>query len=103
MSRRDHFDAGHGNPAHVQKTGYRTEHNKWWGLENHRNEELDKGNEFPDISEYPEHEAIWVTHTPASAERYGDPDQVREVDLSGATPLVDDGDDGYLYVRPKNR
>ena len=103
MNRRDHFDSGHGNPAHAKKTGYRTEHDKWWDLESHREMELERGNEFPDISGYPNHEAIWVTHTPKAAERYGPRESILPVDISNATKLVDDGDEGYLYVRPKKK
>lgn len=79
-------------------TGYRTEHTRWYSLEGHRDQEVDNGNDFPDISKYPGYEAIWVTDTPEAAERYGD--DVREVDLTGAIPLVADGDDGFLYIRP---
>jgi hypothetical protein len=79
-------------------TGYRTEHTRWYSLEGHRDQEVNNGNDFPDISKYPGYEAIWITDTPEAAERYGD--DVREVDLTGAIPLVADGDDGFLYIRP---
>lgn len=85
-----------------QQFGYRTEHTKWWDLAKHREHEVEElGNDFPDISNYPDHEGIWVTHSPKTAKRYGD--DVREVDLSGAVPIHEDGDDGYMYVRPKRR
>jgi hypothetical protein len=80
--------------------GYRTEHTKWWDLEKHREHEVDElGNSFPDISKYPNHEGIWVTHSKNDARRYGE--DVRQVDLKGATPLHSDDDGGYMYVRPK--
>jgi hypothetical protein len=50
--------------------GYRTEHTKWWDLEKHRDHEVDElGNSFPDISKYPNHEGIWVTHSKNDARR----------------------------------
>lgn len=80
--------------------GYRTDHTKWWDLEKHRDREVNElGNSFPDISEYPNHEGIWVTHAKKDAQRYGD--DVRQVDLKGAIPLHSDADGGYMYVRPK--
>lgn len=81
--------------------GYRTEHTRWYSLEGHRDQEVNNGNDFPDISKYPGYEAIWITDTPEAAERYGD--DVREVDLTGAIPLVADGDDGFLYIRPTKK
>jgi hypothetical protein len=81
--------------------GYRTDHNKWYSLEGHKQSEEEKGNHFPDISKYPNHEAIWVTHSPKDARRYGD--DVRTVDLSGAQKIHADQDGGYLYIRPKKQ
>ena len=86
---------------HTQKTGYRSDHGKWWDLEGHRDVELERGNDFPDISKYPGHEAIWVTHSEEEAKRYGD--IIHEVDLTGATKFHTDDEGGYVYVRPKTR
>jgi hypothetical protein len=85
-----------------QQFGYRTGHTKWWDLEKHRNREVTElGNDFPDISKYPSHEGIWVTHSEQDAQRYGD--DIQEVDLKGAQPLHSDGDGGYMYIRPKRK
>lgn len=81
--------------------GFRTEHTKWWDVAGHAEAELEKGNEFPDVSEYQDHEGIWVTHKKGDARRYGD--DIRQVDLSGAKMIHQDDDGGYFYVRPKSR
>ena len=87
-------------PQRAPIIGYRTEHSRWWGLESHRNHEVEElGTHFPDISHLKDHEGIWVTHTEKDAKRYGN--DVVSVDLTGATQLHSDGDNGYMYVRPK--
>lgn len=80
--------------------GFRSDHKKWWDVEKHREHEIEElGNDFPDVSDYPNHEGIWVTHTENEAKRYGD--NIYQVDLKGAKPIHHDNDGGYFYVRPK--
>lgn len=82
--------------------GYRSDHAKWWDVEKHRDHEVNElGNAFPDVSQYPNHEGIWVTHRESDARRYGD--IIHQVNLSGATQIHQDDDGGYFYVRPKSR
>jgi len=84
-----------------KEVGYRTDHSKWWGVQNHAREELDKGNEFPDVSHLGDHEGIWVTHTIKDAMRYGPRSSVVDVNLAGARPIHADQDGGYFYVRKR--
>lgn len=92
--------AARDTPYVPQQTGYRTEHTKWWDATKHRNHEVDElGNSFPSIDNYPNHEGIWVTHKFNDALKYGD--DIREVDLTNATPIHYDGDGGYFYIRPR--
>lgn len=80
--------------------GYRTDHTKWWDVQKHALHETEElGNTFPDVSDLPNHEGIWVTHTKKAARRYGE--DIRKVDLSGAKVLHQDDDEGYFYVRPR--
>lgn len=89
-----------GSPG--RQFGYRTEHTKWWDVQEHARVETEElGNAFPDVSHLTGHEGIWVTHTKKAARRYG-PD-VREVDLTGAEPIHYDDDGGYFYVREKKK
>lgn len=82
-------------------TGYRTDHTKWWDVAKHRDYEVNElGNKFANVDDYPNYEGIWVTLDPRDAARYGD--DIREVDLSGATSIFDDGDGGFFYVRPRH-
>ena len=88
-------------PYVPQQTGYRTEHTKWWDATKHQAHEVDElGNSFPSLENYPNHEGIWVTHKFDDALKYGD--DIREVNLTNATPIHYDGDGGYFYVRPRN-
>lgn len=74
---------------------------EWLPLEYIKDTEVhERGNPWFDDSHYlGTHEAIWVTHKPSDAKRYGS--RVYEINLEGAKPVVHDGDGGYLYVRPK--
>jgi len=102
----------------ARPTGYRVGGTKWTDLGTQQLIETERGNVFPEIADYPDHEAIWVAHDERTAGRYGvaaedvdayesgeftgDISDIESVDLTGATLVQDDGDDGYLYVRPKN-
>jgi hypothetical protein len=82
--------------------GYRTEHTKWWDVEKHAEHETQElGNTFPDVSHLKGYEGIWVTHHEKDARKYGE--DIREVNLSGATKIHDDEDGGYFYARPKTK
>ena len=81
--------------------GYRSDHKKWWDVSSHRQHEVEElGNEFPDVSDYPNHEGIWVTHKRRDAQRYGE--NIYQIDLSGAKLIHHDDDGGFFYVRPKS-
>lgn len=90
----------------AKKIGYRGGDfgsSKWVPLEYIKNSEVhERGNEWFDDSKYINHgyEAIWVTHNKEDAEMYGD---VRPVDLSGAIPVHEDPDGGFLYVRKSKK
>jgi DNA polymerase III epsilon subunit-like protein/GNAT superfamily N-acetyltransferase len=91
---------------------------RWMPFRDAIREEVSRGNEVPDediVSGLAGNEAIWVTHDKREAARYSMgaedwdsdiPDEtldslVQEVDLRGSVPVLDDGDGGYLYVRPR--
>ena len=104
------------------KTGYRAagSGSGWQSVEDHIAVEMERGNKLFDThQEYVDkgYEVAWVTHSPGEAGRYvvsaGDvaawqsgeikvkPEDIAEVDMSGAILVGTDGEGGFLYARRK--
>lgn len=87
-----------------KRIGYRSDSKRWMPLAMMREMEVeDRGNDWFDDSHLDEKttEVIWVCHTKKDALRYGDADNIYQVDLTGAIIRLDDGDKGFLYSRLK--
>lgn len=84
-----------GGPA--KQAGFST-HGEWKPMSvMHHLEAEERGNSWHVPAHMMDtHEALWVTHKKTS--RYGN--QYQE-DLTGAVPVMSDGDGGHLYARPK--